>query len=148
MSIKELVKEATKFGINEINEFLRKTDPMFSYISAEIVEIKEGYGCISFPFKKELLRRGGIINGGIIMTAIDYAGGLAAMTVNDGDDQVTQELKINFLEPLQRGPFRAEGKVLRKGKNTITVEIKVYDAENKLCTVALGTWFILRRSQS
>ena len=31
------------------------------------------------------------------------------MTVNDGMDQVTQEVKINFLAPMSKGPFRIEG---------------------------------------
>jgi uncharacterized protein (TIGR00369 family) len=80
------------------------------------------------------------------MTAIDFAGGFAALSVNDGIDQVTQELKINFLEPIYKGPFRTIGRVLRKGKHTIVVEIKVYDSENKLGAVAIGTWFMLRNN--
>jgi hypothetical protein len=36
----------------------------------------------------------------MICAAIDFTGGLAVLTVNDKDDQVTAELKVNFLEPL------------------------------------------------
>ncbi len=145
MSLKEMLKEAIKNkGKEEVNNAIRILDPVFNYLGAEIVDIKEGEAVLSFPYKKELLRRGGILNGGIIMTAMDFTGGLAALTVNDGNDQVTQELKINFLEPMQKGPFKVIGKVIRKGKHTIVVEIDLYDAEGKLGAKAIGTWFILR----
>ena len=147
MSLKEFLAKAGKeFNLEQINELVRTLDPVFAYLGAKIVNIKQGEAEIEFPFKETLQRRGGVLNGGIIMTALDFAGGFAALSVNDGIDQVTQELKINFLEPLYKGPFRAIGKVLRKGKHTIVVEIKVYDAENKLGAVAIGTWFILRNN--
>lgn len=119
-------------------------EPVFSFLEARVVEIKEGYAKISMPYKPELTRRGGVINGGIIMTIMDFTGGLATATVNDGKDQVTQELKVNFLEPMSKGPFTCEGKVIRKGKNTVVVEIKFFDSENRLGAIGLGTWFIMR----
>jgi uncharacterized protein (TIGR00369 family) len=147
MSLKDfLARIIEKYNLEQINERIRSFDPVFTYLGAKIINIKQGEAEIEFPFKETLQRRGGFLNGGIIMTAIDFAGGYAAMTVNDGIDQVTQELKINFLEPLYKGPFRAIGRVLRKGKHTIVAEIKVYDAENKLGAVAIGTWFILRNN--
>jgi uncharacterized protein (TIGR00369 family) len=147
MSLKDFLgRIIEKYNLEQINEKISAYDPVFAYLGAKIVNIKQGEAEIEFPFKETLQRRGGFLNGGIIMTAIDFAGGYAAMTVNDGIDQVTQELKINFLEPLYKGPFRAIGRVLRKGKHTIVVEIKVYDAENKLGAVAIGTWFILRNN--
>lgn len=127
----------------QISEVLSK-EPVFSFIGANIVELKEGYAKLSIPFKPEITRRGGVLHGGIIMTAMDIVGGLVTLTVNDGKDQVTQELKINFLEPMSKGPFTCEGQVIRKGKNTVVVEIKFFDSENKLGAIALGTWFILR----
>lgn len=78
------------------------------------------------------------------MSAIDITGGLAALTVNDAMDQVTQELKINFLEPMYKGPFTIEGKVLRKGSTVIVVEIEFKDADGKLGAKAIGSWYILR----
>jgi uncharacterized protein (TIGR00369 family) len=147
MSIKDyLTRLGNEMNLEQINEMIKIFDPVFAYLGARIVNIKQGEAEIEFPFKEMLQRRGGFLNGGIIMTAIDFAGGFAALSVNDGIDQVTQELKINFLEPMYKGPFRAIGKVLRKGRNTIVVEVRVYDAENKLGAIAIGTWFILRNN--
>jgi len=69
-------------------------------LEVKIISLEPGRAVIEIPYKQELTRRGKVLHGGMIMTAIDIAGGLAVLTVNDGVDQVTQELKINFLEPI------------------------------------------------
>ncbi|HLI45941.1 MAG TPA: PaaI family thioesterase [Geobacterales bacterium] len=146
MSLKELLTQYSNLSVEDINDYLVQNDPVFSYLGAKIVKITKGEVQLEIPFKKELLRRGGFLNGGMIMTAIDFAGGFAALTVNDGDEQVTQELKVNFLEPMFKGPFKVIGKVIRKGKHTIVVEIDFIDSEGKIGAKALGTWFILRNN--
>ncbi|AWR97940.1 hotdog fold thioesterase [Acidianus sulfidivorans JP7] len=130
--------------MNQDIEKIVSAEPVFSLLGAKIIELKEGYAKISIEYKPELTRRGGVLNGGIIMTAMDFAGGLSTLTVNDGIDQVTQELKTNFLQPMSKGPFYCEGKVIRKGRTTVVVEIKFLDSENKLGAIGLGTWFIIR----
>jgi len=146
MSLREILKQYSTIELEQINTFLSQNDPVFSYLGAKVISIKKGEVQVEVPFKKELLRRGGFLNGGMIMTAIDFTGGFAALTVNDGEDQVTQELKINFLEPMFKGPFKVIGRVIRKGRHTIVVEVDFYDADGKLGAKALGTWFILRNS--
>lgn len=117
---------------------------MFRYIGAKIILLERGRAVVEIPYKPELTRRGGVLHGGIIMTAIDFTGGLAALTVNDGIDQVTQELKVNFLEPMYKGPFKVEGKVIRKGRSIIVAEVEFRDAEGVLGAKGLGSWYILR----
>lgn len=85
-----------------------------------------------------------MIHGDVIMTAIDITGGIATFSVNDGIDQVTQELKVNFLEPMYKGPFTVEGKVIRKGKTSVVVEITFKDVEGKIGAIGLGTWYIIK----
>ncbi len=128
----------------DIQKLLEEGDPVFKYIGVKVLELKEGYSKIEIPYRKELCRRGNVMNGGVIMTSMDFAGGLATMTVNDGVDQVTQELKVNFLEPMYKGPFVVEGKVVRKGKTTVVVEITFKDNEGRVGAIGLGTWYIIR----
>jgi len=127
-----------------IEEIYKNSDQVFKYIGAKILLLEHGRAVIEIPYKPELTRRGGVLHGGIIMTAIDFTGGLAALTVNDGIDQVTQELKVNFLEPMYKGPFKVEGKVIRKGRTIIVVDVEFRDAEGVLGAKALGSWYILR----
>ena len=129
----------------DLDAIYQNADPVFKSLGAKIILLEPGRAVIEIPYKEDITRRGNVLHGGIIMTAIDIAGGLATLTVNDGIDQVTQELKINFLEPMYKGPFRVEGKVVRKGSTIVVVQIEFRDADGKLGAIALGSWFILRR---
>ncbi|MBB5253717.1 PaaI family thioesterase [Sulfurisphaera ohwakuensis] len=128
----------------DLQNILENNDRVFKFLEVKILDVKPGYSKIQIPYKEEFCRRGNVLNGGIIMTAIDFAGGLATLSVNDGIDQVTQELKVNFLEPMYRGPFTVEGKVVRKGRTAVVVQIEFRDSEGKLGAIALGTWYIIR----
>lgn len=140
----------SKISINDkdvktyIEEWIYKNNPLYKYIGLKVVDVKKGYFKAMFPYKKELCRIGGAIHGGIIMTVIDHAASMAALTVNDGKDQATIELKVNFLRPLIKGPFIIEGNVTKKGKQLIIAEGRVYDGNNELCAIGLGTWYIMK----
>ncbi|NON61290.1 PaaI family thioesterase [Acidianus sp. RZ1] len=121
-----------------------ENDPVFSYLGGELLLLEKGLSKIRIPYKPELCRRGNVLNGGMIMTAMDFAGGLATLSVNDGIDQVTQELKVNFLEPMYKGPFEVTAKVIRKGRTAVVVEIDFVDSEGKLGAKGIGTWYIIR----
>ena len=131
--------------LNEINRFYMENSPVHRWIGLEIQEIKIGYVKMRFRYKDELTRIGGLIHGGVIMTAIDQAGGIAAYSVNEYPQQVTMELKINFLAPLNKDnePYTVVAEVVRSGKRTTVVEIKILDREEKIAAVAIGTWFKL-----
>lgn len=86
-----------------------------------------------------------MVHGGIIMYTLDNVCGIAVMTVNPGVDQLTMELKINFLEPLRKGPFRATGKVVRAGGTFAVAEGEVRDSEGTLCAKGMGTWYMIRK---
>jgi len=63
--------------------------------------------------------------------------------VNQGRNQVTVELKVNFLEAMPKGDAFCEAKVVRAGKNIVVCEMDVTDEKGRLCAKGLGTWMIL-----
>ncbi|EHP69178.1 MAG: PaaI family thioesterase [Metallosphaera yellowstonensis] len=130
--------------LEDLQLYLEEGDPVFRMLQAKIRSIKPGEAVIEVPYKEEITRRGGVLNGGMIMTIMDFAGGVAVATINDGDDQVTQELKVNFLEPMYRGPFQCTAKVIRKGFTAVVVEIELRDSQGSLGAKALGTWYLIR----
>ncbi|WP_337860569.1 PaaI family thioesterase [Ferroplasma sp.] len=131
-------------NLPELNELFEKNESLYSYLGIKIIKIEKGYVELSLPYSEKITRAGNVVHGGIMMTAVDYAGGITTMTVNDGIDQVTQEVKINFLAPMHKGPFRIEGRVIKPGRTAVVVEIKFFDSENSLGIIALGTWYIIR----
>jgi uncharacterized protein (TIGR00369 family) len=130
--------------LDTLNDMFAKNENLYSYIGIKITKIEKGYCQLSLPYSEKIARSGNVVHGGIMMTAVDYAGGITTMTVNDGMDQVTQEVKVNFLAPMSKGPFRVEGRVIKPGRTAVVIEIKFFDSEDRLGIIALGTWYVIR----
>ncbi|CCC82618.1 PaaI family thioesterase [Thermoproteus tenax] len=117
---------------------------ILSFIGYQVVDLDIGYAEAVFHHDKRLERSGGIIHGGVIVTALDTTMGLAAMAATRGENNVTLELKVNFLEPLDGGLYKVKAKVLRKGLHTVVVDGELLKGQNVLAAKALGTYFIVR----
>ena len=129
----------------EVQKAMTWNSELFRTVGYRIVKVGNGRAELSFPFSRAIARRGDIVHGGIIMYTLDNVCGIAVMTVNPGVDQVTMELKINFLEPLRKGPFRATGKVVRAGSTVAVAEGEVRDADGMLCAKGMGTWYMTKK---
>jgi uncharacterized protein (TIGR00369 family) len=82
-----------------------------------------------------------VMHGGVIAALADTAAAIAAYTVVPrGTEIVTIELKINYLLPVAEGKLKAEGKVLRAGRNFIVVECDVTKQDGALAAKALMTF--------
>jgi acyl-CoA thioesterase len=67
-----------------------------------------------------------VVHGGVIAALADTAGGMATyMSVPRGSRVATLEMKINFLEPVDRGTIVADARVLRRGRNFTVVDCDV-----------------------
>ena len=138
-----------KNGMNlegEVGKFLAQESGLFSIAKFAVKKLEAGHAELTFPYSHEVARHGGMVHGGIISFALDTAGGLAIMPTNEGIDQVTLELKINFLEPLKKEPYRIVGKMLRRGRTIATAEAEALDGDGHLCAKALGTWYMISTS--
>lgn len=85
----------------------------------------------------------GVVHGGVLAALADTAGGLATyLVVPRGTRLATVEMKINFLEPVDRGTLRAEARVLRRGNNLAVVDCDVRGEMGRLAAKALMTFSI------
>ena len=83
----------------------------------------------------------GVVHGGILAALADTAGGLASyMVVPRGTRIATVEMKINFLEAVDRGTVIAEARVIRRGRSFIVVDCDVHDGPGRLVAKALMTF--------
>jgi uncharacterized protein (TIGR00369 family) len=80
----------------------------------------------------------GSLEGGIVASIVDVAGGSAAARALRSL-VATADLTVQFLAPVRVGPARATGVPLRVGKDGAVVEVRVVDAgaDDRLCSVAL-----------
>ena len=84
----------------------------------------------------------GVVHGGVLAALADTAGGMATHTTGLNTPRVaTIEMKINYLEAVDRGIVTAEARVIRRGKHIAVVDCDVRD-ENRLVAKALMTFFV------
>ncbi len=148
-SFKGLFAAARQAGADveaEVEKAMARDSELFRAVGYKVVKVGDGSVELRFPFSGAVARRGGIVHGGIVMYSLDNACGIAVMTVNPGTDQLTMELKVNFLEPLSKGPFDVLGRVVRAGGRVATAEGEVRDARGKVCAKSLGTWYMVRKN--
>jgi len=82
----------------------------------------------------------GMVHGGALYTLADDAAGGAAHT--DGRHYVTQHGDLHFLDNRARGTIRAEGRVRRRGRSTVLVDVDITDQDGVL--LAAGTFSYFR----
>ena len=160
MSFRDLVEKAGSFralfeslkasgaDVEEEVQQAFENDRIFRYAGFRVEKVESGSVQLSFPLSENVTRWGGMVHGGIIMMALDIACGLSVMTVNAGTNQVTMELKVNFLEQMIDGPFRVLGKVVRSGRTAVVAEAEITDSKDVLCAKGIGTWLILEARDS
>src|SRR6202142_4733576 len=84
----------------------------------------------------------GVVHGGVLAALADTAGGLASyMACPLGTRVVTIEMKINYLEAVERGTLEADARVVRSGKHIAVVDCDVRDENRRLVAKALMTFF-------
>ncbi len=100
-------------------------------LGIEIEDRHDGRARLLFRANEEHLNDGGIVHGGAIATLADCAMGSAlASTLDEGEQPVTVEAKINYLEPGLEGTLVAEARVRRKGKRFTVLEAEVTQQES------------------
>lgn len=80
----------------------------------------------------------GIVHGGVIATMIDTATFWAAfLRLPEDTGLVNVDLKLNYLQSVEKGRLTAKGICIRPGKRISYAEAKVFDGDKNL--VAHGT---------
>jgi uncharacterized protein (TIGR00369 family) len=87
----------------------------------------------------------GTLHGGILCDIADAAMGMEfASTLEPKESFTTVELKINFFRPVWDARLKAEGKVVRRGRNFGYVECEITDDSGRLIAKAASTCLALR----
>ncbi|MES2918190.1 MAG: PaaI family thioesterase [Pseudomonadota bacterium] len=94
------------------------------------------------PYRERSLRPGGTLSGPTMMTLADaamYAAVLARL--GRVEMAVTQNLNINFLARPRPADLLAEVEVLKMGRRTIVLDVKIYSAGSpEVVAHATGTY--------
>ena len=107
----------------------------------EVVELSSGGAVLEVTTAEHHRQIHNVMHGGVIAALADTAAAIAAYTVAPrGTELVTIELKINYLLPVREGKLKAEGSVLRAGRNFVVVECDVTREDGALAAKSLMTF--------
>jgi uncharacterized protein (TIGR00369 family) len=115
-------------------------------------------GQISFTTKPEMIGNfhQGILHGGVIATAMDTAGGLAACAsllarIKDLQPEEatrrmakmgTIDMRVDYLRPGKGTEFRCIGKVMRTGRKVAVTRMELFDQESTLIAVGTAAYLV------
>ena len=120
--------------------------PMAETLSFRLVEVGDGRAHFEGDPGPHLLNPMGGVHGGWALTLIDSATGCAAQTVLPaGSRYATVETKANFSRPItmDTGRVRAEAWVVASGRQIISTEARVTNAEGKVLAHGTSTIIVL-----
>lgn len=132
----ELAKKAER----ELARRLRRSNTARQF-GFELEAAEPGRAVLRMRVRAQHLQVHGVVHGGILAALADTAGGLATyMSVPRGTRVATVEMKINYLEAVERGMLAAEARVLRLGRNFAVVEADIRDDDARHVARALMTF--------
>lgn len=121
------------------------TDNFGDYCGLEVLSAENGMAKLQFKVMSHHLNNHNSIHGGMLFTLIDSTGGCALRSISTVPF-VTLSDSTFYLSNVQEGIVAAEGKVVRKGRNTALVEVVVTDKSGKqLCRSLLEYYFLNRK---
>ena len=106
-----------------------------------VESLAPGRAVLSMKVKERHRQIHNVVHGGVLAALADTAAAIAAYTVvPHGTEIATIELKINYLSAVPGGKIKAEGRVLRAGRNFVVTECEVFDGNGTLAAKALLTF--------
>ena len=129
---------------NEHLEFARnrmKKSRLPALLGFHIESLAQGRAVLSMEVKGHHKQIHDVVHGGVLAALADTAAAIAVYTVvAQGTEIATIELKINYLSAVPGGKIRAEGKVLRAGRNFVVTECEIFNVKGDLAAKALLTF--------
>ena len=118
--------------------------PFVELLGFELKKFENGEAEITFVPGPEHGNSFDVVHGGASMTLLDVVMAHAARTRELTMGCVTIEMKTSFMRAA-RGPLLAKGRLLHRTATMAFTEGSIYDAGNKLCAHATGTFKYIPR---
>ncbi len=102
---------------------------------------RHGEFAMTIPVSPQVVNTSGALQGGLIATLVDVAGGQFGLDfLQDGTTMTTADLNIRYLRPIRQGTAYAVPRMLRKGRRAMVMQIDVLsDDEGDEALVATAT---------
>jgi uncharacterized protein (TIGR00369 family) len=118
--------------------------PFVEHLGFSLEKFEDGQSEIVYEAKPEHLNSFGVTHGGACMTLLDVTMAAAARSAQPDMGVVTIEMKTTFMQPA-RGKLTGKGRLMHRTATMAFTEATIYDAENKPCAHATGTFKYVKR---
>ena len=142
----EVAKLSGKEALQAIADGRLPQPPIAKTMTFRLVEIGDGFAAFEGETGQHLLNPLGSVHGGWALTLIDSATGCAGLSLLPaGSSFTTIETKANLTRPIlvDTGRVRCEAKVASQGRQIISAEAWVRDAEGKLLAHGTSTLMVI-----
>lgn len=120
-------------------------------IGIKPIKIEEGFLKTKLEIKPFHLQQHQFVHAAVLAAMADHTAGAAGTTLIDDDEEVlTIEFKINFLRPASGNKLYCNANVIRAGKMIIVAESEVYSKESgkdKSFAKAIVTLAVVKKSK-
>lgn len=127
----------------DLNSLLYKNEALFRFMGVKFTKVGRGYAELSFGYKEDLARLGGMLHGGIIFAAMDYAGSYAVKTL-DVDEAFTIQFNIHFISYMKESPFKFVARVTKETRRYAFADVEGY-SNGELAAKGSGIWHLIRK---
>jgi uncharacterized protein (TIGR00369 family) len=118
--------------------------PFVQLLGFELMLFEGGHSQINYDPKPEHLNSFNVVHGGASMTLLDVTMAVAARSVSPELGVVTIEMKTSFMRAA-KGPLVAKGKLIHRTATMAFTEASIFDADDKICAHATGTFKYVKR---
>jgi uncharacterized protein (TIGR00369 family) len=105
--------------------------PFNAWLGAEVMSVDEEGVRLRVPWRVEFGGAPGMTHGGILAGIIDLSAYMALMAAKGGAGP-TIDMRVDYHRSMVNGALFSLGRLLRVGSTISTVEVIVYDAEQRL----------------
>jgi uncharacterized protein (TIGR00369 family) len=102
---------------------------------------RDGEFAMTMPVTPQVVNTSGALQGGLIATLVDIAGGQFGLEyLQEGTTMTTADLVIRYLRPIRQGSAFAVPRMLRSGRRAMVMQIDVYgDGDGDEALLATAT---------
>jgi acyl-CoA thioesterase len=115
--------------------------PFARLLGMEFVSAERGAATFALDVREELMRMGGLMHGGAIVSLLDSAAAFAVHTLlAPHASTVTIDLTVHFLRPATSGRVEGRARVLREGRRVVIILAEATNSEGALIATATTTY--------
>jgi uncharacterized protein (TIGR00369 family) len=115
--------------------------PLSQILGARCVHLSHGTSRATLTADSRLVNPNGAVPGATLAAFADLVGGMAVATVSRADEYfATLHLSLQFARAGFGRDYSGHATVVRRASRHTFVRIEVFDAEDRLCVAADGTW--------